>query len=269
MTAGRPGAVVAASASSVDILGVRLDTGTRMESLAWLRSALRSPWDGRCRHVVTLNPEYVMAARRDPDFAQALRRADLVAADGIGVVIAARLIHGATVERLTGVELVESLADLSGEYGVPFYLLGAGPGVADAAARRLRERHPHMLLGGTWSGGSPRSVDDDAALRRIAASGAGIVAVAYGAPAQIHWIARNQGALAANGVRLAIGVGGALDYLSGAVRRPPLLIRRLGVEWLFRLIREPHRWRRQLALPVFAARAFVQAVTTRRGRRDG
>ena len=254
---------MADSASSVEILGTRLDLKSRAETGEWLRRALADPWDGRCRHVVTLNPEYVLAAQRDPTFAAALCHADLVTADGVGVVAAARLIYGIDVDRVTGVELMDWLARLSGESNAPFFLLGAGPGVADAAAAHLREQHPSLHLAGTWADGSPRIEHDATAFERIAASEAKIVAVAYGAPGQIHWIARNQGALAARGVRLVIGVGGAFDYLSGTVALPPDLVRRLGLEWLVRLIREPYRWRRQLVLPVFAGRVLIHATTER------
>lgn len=254
---------MADSARSAAILGTRLDLTSLAESRDWLRRALADPWDGRCRHVVTLNPEYVMAAQRDPDFAVALGHADLVTADGAGVVAAARLIHGVSVDRLTGVELMEWLAQFSGELNAPLFLLGAAPGIADSAAARLRERHPYLILAGTWANGSPRPEHDAVALERIAKSGARIVAVAYGAPAQIHWISRNQEVLATSGVRLVIGVGGALDYLSGTAKLPPALIRRLGLEWLVRLAREPHRWRRQLVLPVFAMRVLIQGVDTR------
>jgi N-acetylglucosaminyldiphosphoundecaprenol N-acetyl-beta-D-mannosaminyltransferase len=259
----RPEAAVADSASSVDILGTRLDLNSKEEIGERLRRALAEPWDGLCRHVVTLNPEYVMAAQRDPSFAAAVCHADLVTADGAGVVAAARLIHGVKVERMTGVELMDWLARLSGEMNAPLFLLGAAQGVADAAAANLRERNPGLCLAGTWADGSPRVEHDAPALERIAASEAKIVAVAYGAPAQILWIARNQGALAASGVRLVIGVGGALDYLSGTVALPPEIVRRLGLEWLARLIREPYRWRRQLVLPVFAGRVLVQAASMR------
>lgn len=259
---------MAASIRSVDILGCRLDIAAKSECRDWLRDALSDPWNGRCRHIATLNPEYVMAARRDASFAEALRAADLATADGVGVVVAAQWLAGVRPERLTGVELTEWLAELSGAANAPIFLLGAEPGVADLAAKRLQGRFPAMQLAETWADGTPHSKDDMAALDRIASSGARIVAVAYGAPAQVHWIERNRTALAAAGVRAVIGVGGALDYLSGTARLPHPLIRRLGLEWLARLLREPWRWRRQLVLPVFAALVAKEAVMRRFGRRN-
>jgi N-acetylglucosaminyldiphosphoundecaprenol N-acetyl-beta-D-mannosaminyltransferase len=221
---------------------------------AALRDALGGG-DGRCCHLVTLNPEYVMEARRAPAFAVALRAADLVTADGIGVVVAARLLAGASATglgRVTGVEIVDWLAAESGPRDAPLFLLGAGPGVAAEAADALRRRHPGARIAGWWAEGSALPKDDTETLVRVAESGARAVAVAYGAPGQVLWIARNQAALAEIGVTVAAGVGGAFDFIAGRVPRAPAIMRRFGLEWLYRLMREPWRWRRQAVLPVFS-----------------
>jgi len=211
-------------------------------------------------HVATVNPEYVMLARRDRAFAAALRGADVFLADGVGITLALR-VRGIDVVRATGVELVEWLV-ASGE---PVFFLGGGPGVGDDAAVKLMERYPTAQVVGTWSEGSADAVDDEETLRRIMSSGATAVMVAYGAAGQVTWIERNRGELAVAGVRVAAGIGGALDYHSGRVRRPHPLVRRVGLEWLDRLIREPRRWRRQLVLPVFAALSVWEAIGARRG----
>lgn len=249
--------------SRIDILGVPLDPRTARES----REALAEFVDREsgCAHVVTLNPEYVMAARADRDFAAAIRRADLVLADGVGVVLAARMLggtSGATVERLTGVDIVERLA----ESGTPLFFLGAGPGIAESAARRLVERFPATRVVGTWAETDATPSHDDEAIGRIAASGARAVLVAFGATNQVVWIDRNRGRLADSGARLAVGVGGAFDYLAGTAARPPRLVRSVGLEWLWRLLREPWRWRRQLVLPCFAG--LVIRERARQGRRS-
>jgi N-acetylglucosaminyldiphosphoundecaprenol N-acetyl-beta-D-mannosaminyltransferase len=263
---GRPGVVVAVSANprhlpqSIYILGIRLDVLSAADARNWLRSALRDPWDGCCRHIVTLNPEYVMAARGDEAFARAIERADLVTADGAGVVVAARLLYGERVDRVTGVELVEWLAEESAVADAPLFFLGAGEGVADETMRRLTERFPGLRSAGTWSEGRPAPEYDEPALDRIESGGARAVAVAYGAPGQMLWIERNRERLAERGVRVTIGVGGSFDYLSGMALRPPAFVRRFGLEWLFRLVREPRRWRRQSVLPVFAFHVLVAAA---------
>ncbi len=257
-TAVRRVAVAVDSASEqhrVHVLGFPVDLIDAGEVRAWLRSALASEAIA-CRHLVTLNPEYVMAARRDPEFAAAIHHAELVVADGVGVTLAARALDHARIERVTGVDIVEWLAAGNADAGTPLFLLGAAPGVAERAAAELGARFAGAKIAGSWGGGSAAPVHDAESRRRIAESGARAVAVAYGAPGQVTWIARNQRALAEAGVRVAIGVGGSLDYLSGAASRPPVIVRRLGLEWAFRLVREPWRWRRQTVLPKFAALVF-------------
>ncbi len=254
--------------SRLSILGVPIDLRTRQEVDAWLRARLASADNDACRHLVTLNPEYVMAATRDAAFREAIRSADLVTPDGVGITLAVRWLSSAdptsgAFDRVTGVDITEMVAAISAQHGVPVYLLGAGPGVAETAAGKLRDRFPGFVLSGTWDGGTAQSEHDAESLERIHASGAKVVLVAYGAPGQIHWIARNQGALADAGVRLVVGVGGTFDFISGTVRRAPEWVRRIGFEWLYRLVREPWRWRRQLALPRFAWRVGLLGIQQR------
>lgn len=245
-------AAAASATQRIDVLGFPVDALTAHAVRGEIERALDDPWDGRCRHVVTLNPEYIMAARQHRAFAAGIRAADLVTVDGAGVALAVRL-HGGRAHRVTGVEILGWLAAMSGPLSAPLFLLGAGPGVAAEAAAALQRRRPAAAIAGTWDGGSPDPTHDRESIARIAASGARTVAVAYGAPGQVLWIERNRVALAAAGVRLAIGVGGALDFVAGRVPRAPAFVQRLGLEWLYRLAREPWRWRRQLALPHFAA----------------
>jgi N-acetylglucosaminyldiphosphoundecaprenol N-acetyl-beta-D-mannosaminyltransferase len=164
---------------------------------------------------------------------------------------------------VTGVRLSWFLGELSAETGEGMFLLGAGPGVADAAGQRLIKLHPGAWVADTWAEGSPRPEDDERTIARIRDSGATMMLVAYGAPAQIYWIHRNMTALEEAGVRIVIGIGGALDYISGNVSYAPALVRKLGLEWAYRLIREPWRWRRQMVLPVFAALVVRDAVMAR------
>jgi N-acetylglucosaminyldiphosphoundecaprenol N-acetyl-beta-D-mannosaminyltransferase len=207
-------------------------------------------WGGELpHHIVTVNPEFVIAARRDPEFAAVLNQSALATADGVGIVLAGRVLRVATGPRVTGVELVEGLAGLRVS-GLRLFLLGAGPGVAEEAAERLRERFPGVEIVGTFSG-SPK---DDAFAEieeRLAASAATVLLVAFGHPTQDLWIARHRERLGSHGILVAAGIGGAFDYLSGRVPRAPGWLRRLGLEWLYRLVRQPWRWRRQLALPLF------------------
>jgi N-acetylglucosaminyldiphosphoundecaprenol N-acetyl-beta-D-mannosaminyltransferase len=213
--------------------------------------------------IVTLNPEQIMAARRDPAVAGLLQRAQICTVDGVGLALALRAQGIPDVRRITGVDLVTSLAEVR----VPTFLLGGAPGAAEEAARRLSARFATAQIAGSWSGGTPREKDDLQSIARIALSGAKAVAVAYGAPAQTEWIERNRAALQEAGVRIAIGVGGSLDYHAGFVRRAPGWAQGLGLEWLFRLIAEPWRLRRQLVLPQFAVLALAEAIRGRIGHR--
>ncbi|HEX8731550.1 MAG TPA: WecB/TagA/CpsF family glycosyltransferase, partial [Ktedonobacterales bacterium] len=214
---------------------------------------------GERAQVVTLNPELVIRARRDAGLAEVIRAARLVTADGAGVVWALRLAGQSVPARVTGVDLAVALAREVAARGLPIYLLGAPDGVALAASDALARIAPGLRIAGCWAG-SPRPGADAEAVARIAASGARLALVAYGAPAQEFWIARN---LAAAPPLVAIGVGGAFDMLAGRIPRAPDWMRAVGLEWLHRLLREPRRWRRMLALPHFALLAVAAALRIR------
>lgn len=244
------------------VLGVEITPGSRASLLESIRQHLIS--SDEVLHVVTANPEYIMTAREDARFAQAINDAGIVTVDGAGLAVAMRLLHPRiTSERYTGVMLVPDMVQLSAETGEGVFLLGAGPGVADRAAEVMLADHPGGRIVGTWSEGSPRPADDTGTMHRIRESGARIVLVAYGAPAQIHWIERNLPALHDAGVRVVAGIGGAFDYISGTVALPSPIVRKLGLEWLVRLVREPWRWRRQLVLPHFGLLVLVEAGRAR------
>ncbi|HEX8969063.1 MAG TPA: WecB/TagA/CpsF family glycosyltransferase [Chloroflexota bacterium] len=245
---------------SVDILGVRVDDVTYAEALAVLAAAI----DSRVPHVVTTpNPEIVMRARRDPALRAALNRAALNIPDGIGLVMAARLAGDRLREHVQGTDLVLMLAAQSASTGLRFFLLGGEGGASVHAARALGVQFPGLRIVGA-APGSPQA-DDDATTRAIirAAGPVDVLLVAYGAPKQELWLDRN---LAELGIPVGIGVGGVFNYLSGAAPRAPRWVRRLHLEWLHRLISQPWRWRRQMALPVFGLLAVAQAAR-RRARR--
>ena len=196
--------------------------------------------------VITANPEFVMLARRDPTLRDVARKADLVVADGTGILLASRS-AGDVLRRVPGRMLVDALMPVIAQRRLSVFLLGAAPGVADRAADRLRARAAELRIAGTYAG----AADDDAdTVARVSAAAPDVVLVAFGMPKQERWIARNLDALPS--VRLAIGVGGVFDQLAGLRRVPPPLLHRVGLEWAWRLAMEPGRWRRQRVLPVFA-----------------
>jgi N-acetylglucosaminyldiphosphoundecaprenol N-acetyl-beta-D-mannosaminyltransferase len=153
------------------------------------------------------------------------------------------------------VDLVDRLASLSADKGFRIYLLGAMPGVAERAAKVLCTHYAGLIVAGT-DAGSPRAEDEAGIIAQVRAAHPHILLVAYGAPAQDMWIARNLDRL---GVPVCIGVGGAFDYLAGVHPLAPRWLRRIGLEWLHRLVTQPWRWRRMLALPRFMWRVLWKA----------
>lgn len=243
---------------SVYVLGVRVDRVSQEQALdlmiGMIAERRASEDEVPCRQVITVNPEFVMAAQRNADFRRAINAAALVVADGIGVVWATRYLKAPTPERITGVDTLVELARRCAATGYRIYLLGAAPGVAEEAAARLQRLAPGLQIAGTYAG-SPAPAEEEEIIERVRAARADVLCVAYGAPAQDLWIYRNLSRLPA---ALAIGVGGAYDFISGRQQRAPRLMQRLGIEWLYRLYREPWRWRRMLALPRFAGEVIAK-----------
>lgn len=231
------------------VLGVRVDCVDMDAALQRIESFV----EGGGRHqVATVNPEFVMRAREDPEFARVLESADLCLADGSGVVWAARRQGCTLAGPVTGTDLVPELAALCARRNFRLFLLGAAPGVADDLARRLKDKHPGLQVAA--HSGSPEPSSDVETIRRIEAAKPEVLLVAYGAPKQELWIDRVGDRL--TGVAVAIGVGGAFDYLTGRVPRAPAWMRRVGMEWLFRLGQQPWRIRRMAVLPAYALRVF-------------
>ncbi len=225
------------SGSALKILSVRIDDVTLDEAVARCDGFVR---DATPHQVVTINPEFVVTARSDAAFAAALAGADLAVPDGAGLLLAARWLGPPLRVRVTGVDLCRRLAALAAQNGYRLFLLGAAPGVAELAAAAYVAANPGLIVAGTYAG-SPRPEDEDGVVSRVRAAAPHILLVAYGAPAQDIWIARNLQRL---GVPLVIGVGGVFDYVAGRAPYAPAWLRRLGLEWLYRLVRQPWRWRR-------------------------
>ncbi len=256
--------------SRIDVLGLPVDAVTTAQTLAWVASAVerrratlrRGDPAPAARQIVTLNPEMAMAARRDPHLRAIVHAADLVVPDGIGIVWAAHLLGSPLPERVTGVDLLEAIAAEATIPNVRVFLLGAAPGVAAEAARRLSARHPTSLHIDSLAG-SPAPADAEDVLAAIGAAPLDLLFVAFGNPAQERWIAAHRDRLP---VAVAIGVGGALDFAAGTAPRAPRWLRRLGLEWLYRLVRQPWRWRRMMALPHFGALMLWHVAAVRLSR---
>lgn len=242
---------LSATIPKIKILGVQVHVVTMSQVLEIIKEMAAS---GFGHQVATVNPEFIMTAQKHVDFRSVLNNTSLSFADGIGVVWASWILGCRLPERIPGVEVVERISGLAAESGLRVFLLGAAPGIAEETGRRLKERYPGLIIAGTFAG-SPKPEDDEEICRIVEKARPDFLFVAYGAPNQDLWIARNQPRLH---VPVAMGVGGSFDFIVGKSLRAPKIFRALGLEWMHRLFHEPRRWKRMLALPHFAAAVFWQ-----------
>jgi len=246
--------------NSVEILGVRVDDATYGDLLDGVDAFVAS---GEPHQIITVNAEMLVAALHDQELARALADSALNVADSVGVMWAARLLGQPLQERVTGSDGIHHLAAHCALKGYRLYLLGAARGVAELAAERLSVANPGLEIAGTYAG-SPSVREEEEIIERIGAANPDLLLVAYGVPAEEKWIARNRLRL---GVPVLVGVGGAFDFVAGVTKRAPGWMRRCGLEWFHRLVREPWRWRRQLALPMFLILVLRQRLEAMVGSR--
>ena len=240
------------SRNIVNILGIPIDAVTRNEAVEIMLEMLGTA-EGKQFHVVTANSEMLVEAHRNERFKNVLKSSDLNIPDSAGVVLAARFKGAKLPQRVTGVDTVKDVCSrISGEH--PVFLLGAGEGVAEKAGEELVRQNPNLRIAGAFAG-SPREEDSAGIIGRINSSGARLLLVAYGAPLQDIWIHKHLSKLAS--VRVAIGVGGTLDFISGSKKRAPKWMQSAGLEWSYRLVREPRRWRRIVNAVVVFPRLVV------------
>lgn len=245
---------------TVNILGVAVHAVDTAAVLAQIGRWIDAP--GGCRQICTVNPEFIVDAGRDPVFAAVLAQADLRVPDGVGVLAAARLLGCPLRERVTGSDGIFHICARAAQSGWRVFLLGAAPGVAELAAANLQARYPGLHVVGTYAG-DPSDAAWPAIQARLAEAQPDILFVAYGHPRQDRWIAAHRAELPA---QVAIGVGGAFDFAAGVAKRAPLWVRRVGLEWLHRLLHQPWRWRRMVKLPIFALAVLRQAARVRLAR---
>lgn len=218
----------------IQILGVPVDPMTVEGVLPHLQGFLT---DGEQHHIMTPNSEMLVMASRDEEFRTILIHSALNLPDSAGLLWAAKWTGQELPHRVTGIDTISRLCtEITEEH--PLFLLGAREGVAEKAARELQKQNPRLRIVGTFAG-SPFSKNDEEIREKINASGARIVFVAYGAPRQDKWIARNLPHL--HQVRLAVGVGGSFDFLAGIHTRAPLWMQQSSLEWLWRLMQQPQR----------------------------
>ncbi|MBV8354190.1 MAG: WecB/TagA/CpsF family glycosyltransferase [Candidatus Eremiobacteraeota bacterium] len=228
---------------ALDILGCRVDAIDADEATARILALAR---EHRTEQIVTLGTEMVVYAQGDSRFRGIVNAAALSLCDTVGVLAVARRRGMPLAGRVTGVELVERLCAGAASLELPVFLLGGAPGVAADAAAALRARFPNLRIAGTRDGFF-RDEESPEIGAAIAASGARLLFAGMGFPRQEYWLAEHL----AQARCVGIGVGGSFDVIADRIARAPRIVRRFGLEWLYRLVREPWRWRRQLALPRF------------------
>lgn len=226
----------------VDVLGVGFDNVTMEEAVDQAMAFLEEYGP---HYVVTPNPEIIEACRADAQVMEAVNGADLVLADGIGVIKGAKMLGTPLRERTPGIEFAGSLMGKMAQRRMSLYLLGAKPGVAELAAERLAAAYPGLRIAGTHDG---YFREDGPVVEAIRKSGADVVFVCLGAPKQEFWMRKNG---AATGARLLCGLGGSLDVFAGVVTRAPKFWSDHGLEWFYRLCKEPRRIGRMMKLPLF------------------
>lgn len=233
-----------------DILGVGFDNLTLPDAAQAARDLIA---EGGFHYVVTPNPEFLRMAKGDGEFRAVLNGAGLVLPDGVGVTYAAKILGRPLQGKVPGIDFAALLLSWMAQEGKRLFLLGAKPGVAEQAALNLLAAYPGLIVCGTHDG---YFQDDQPVVDEIRASCADVVFVCLGAPKQEFWMARN-GPL--TGARLAVGLGGSLDVFAGVVERAPEGWQKVGMEWLYRLIKEPKRFGRMAKLPL----VLVDAVGAR------
>ena len=197
--------------------------------------------------VSTVNPEIVLAAQTDAQLRTTIQSADFVLPDGIALLWAGRTLGAPITERITGIDLGEKLIESAAENGYGVYFLGGAPDVAEKASRRFKERYPTLRVSGTQHGYFT-SGEEVQVVERVRQASPDILFVGMGYPLQERFLSQNVSALR---IPLSLTVGGAMDVWSGNLRRAPDVFIRLGMEWIFRLLQQPRRIRRQLKLLQF------------------
>lgn len=238
--------------ASTKILGVRVDKVTKVQAL---EEFIRMLDGDRCELVVTPNAEIVEKASKTPRLSRIINEeAALVIPDGVGLIYASKLKRDPIEEKVAGIDFAHSAIELCAKMGRSVYLLGSKPGVAEAAAANLCKEMPELKIAG-FRDGYFKEEEETAVVEEINASGADFLCVALGSPKQEYFIVRHRDSLK---VKVAAGLGGSLDIWSGQLNRAPAFYIDHGLEWLYRMIQEPSRFKRLPALPVFLVKAAIR-----------
>ena len=235
----------------IDVMGLKFDSVTMDEALSRAEALLRGE---KAAYVVTPNAEIAYEALHDGQLREMLNGADLMLPDGAGVVLASKLLRTPVKQKVAGVDFAAGLLGVLERNGQSLYLLGGKPGIGELAAQKMLEAHPQLRIAGIADG---YFRDEAPVIEKINASGADALFVCLGAPKQERFMVQHQQELH---VHLMAGLGGSLDAFAGTVQRAPAWMIRLNLEWLYRLIREPKRFRRMLRLPKYLWAVMLKRI---------
>jgi len=232
------------------ILGVPVDRVDYAGAMEVFKGLLKGKC---CSQIVTPNSEIVVNASKDLELMKIISSAALVIPDGIGLVYASRIMGKPLAERVTGIDFLEHILGYLEQEGSSVYFLGSQPGVAEAAVEKILEKHPRLRIAGCHHGYFGPD-EESAIVDAINAAKTDFLCVALGSPKQEKFIYNNRDRLEASA---AIGVGGSLDVWAGTLKRAPEFYRKNGLEWLYRFLQQPSRYKRMAALPLFMIKVMM------------
>lgn len=224
------------------VLGINVNTENYDELLPMIFDRIETKEKSL---IVAINPEKIIKAKNDPALKKLLNEAEFQIPDGIGVILASKIQKGQITSRVTGVDMMMRLCEEAEKRQKPIFLYGGQPGIADRAAEKLKELFPSIIISGTQDG---YEKDNEKVIAKINEAKPDLLFVAMGSPKQENWINANREQLHPT---IYQGVGGSFDVLAGNVKRAPEAFQKIGMEWFYRLMKEPKRIKRQIALPLF------------------
>ncbi len=244
--------------NTISILGVQIDAVTREEAGKITENLIKQS-NKSCKMIFAPNVEFIMYAQKDKEFFDILKQSSLSTPDSIGVIIGAKLQGKTFPERIPGQSYFRKVIELSNEKGYSIYLLGGEPGIAEKTKENLEKIFPNVNIIGYHHGYFDENEEKEV-ISEINELKPNVLFVALGAPKQEKWIYKHRNELK---VDVATGQGGTYDYEAGKIKRAPVWIQKMGMEWFWRLCREPKRIKRQLVLPIYLIKVFFKKDKTK------
>lgn len=227
----------------VDVLGIEFDNMTQKQMIDMIKTRIKQK---KKAFIVTANPEIVMKAQRDQDYKDTLQSADFIIPDGVGIMLGAKMLKRPLIERIAGFDLMTELLAVANKDCLNVFFLGSKDNVIQMMIRNVKQEYPNVRIGGYhhgyFDGNDPHITD------MVKKANSDLVFVAMGFPRQERWIQKNVNVFEKG---IFIGVGGSFDVLAGVVKRAPTIWRSWKIEWLYRLCKQPSRWKRMTCLPFF------------------